>query len=95
MISGTLIDENDSPISYAEIIISANDSIITSEFTNNEGNFSIDLSKGSYVMIFNYYGNEVLRKKIFVTLFRSSESITNQFHLPVNRVVELGSQVVI
>jgi KUP system potassium uptake protein len=36
-----------------------------------------------------------LRKKIFVTLFRSSESITNQFHLPVNRVVELGSQVVI
>ncbi len=66
MISGTLIDENDSPISYAEIIISANDSIITSEFTNNEGNFSIDLSKGSYVMIFNYYGNEVLRKKIFV-----------------------------
>jgi len=36
-----------------------------------------------------------LRKKIFVTLFRSSENITNQFHLPVNRVVELGSQVVI
>ena len=36
-----------------------------------------------------------LRKRIFVTLFRSSENITNQFHLPVNRVVELGSQVVI
>ncbi len=34
-----------------------------------------------------------LRKKIFVTLFRSAENITNQFHLPVNRVVELGSQV--
>ncbi len=37
----------------------------------------------------------LLRKKIFITLFRSSESITNQFHLPVNRVVELGSQVTI
>ena len=34
-----------------------------------------------------------LRKKIFVTLFRSAENITNQFHLPVNRVIELGSQV--
>ena len=34
-----------------------------------------------------------LRKKIFVTLFRSAENITNQFHLPVNRVAELGSQV--
>ncbi len=35
----------------------------------------------------------ILRKKIFVALFRSAENITNQFHLPVNRVVELGSQV--
>ncbi|MDB9716927.1 potassium transporter Kup [Methylophilaceae bacterium] len=34
-----------------------------------------------------------LRKKIFVTMFRSAENISNQFHLPVNRVVELGSQV--
>ena len=38
-------------------------------------------------------GMSYLRKKIFVTLFRSAENITNQFHLPVNRVVELGSQV--
>ena len=35
----------------------------------------------------------LVRKNIFVTLFRSAENITNQFHLPVNRVVELGSQV--
>ena len=34
-----------------------------------------------------------LRKKIFITLFRSAENITNQFYLPANRVVELGSQV--
>ena len=34
-----------------------------------------------------------LRKKVFVTLFRSAENITNQFHLPANRVVELGSQI--
>jgi len=33
------------------------------------------------------------RKKIFIGLFRSAESITNQFKLPPNRVVELGSQV--
>ena len=35
----------------------------------------------------------LVRKNIFITLFRSAENITNQFHLPVNRVVELGSQV--
>ena len=34
-----------------------------------------------------------IRKKVFVTLFRSAENITNQFHLPANRVVELGSQI--
>jgi KUP system potassium uptake protein len=35
----------------------------------------------------------VWRKKIFIGLFRSAETITNQFKLPPNRVVELGSQV--
>ncbi|MEK9714626.1 MAG: potassium transporter Kup [Methylophilaceae bacterium] len=34
----------------------------------------------------------VIRKRIFSFLFNSSEEITNQFKLPVNRVVELGSQ---
>jgi len=33
------------------------------------------------------------RKKIFIGLFRSAETITNQFKLPPNRVVELGTQV--
>ena len=33
------------------------------------------------------------RKKIFIGLFRSAETITHQFNLPPNRVVELGSQV--
>jgi KUP system potassium uptake protein len=33
------------------------------------------------------------RKKIFVGLFRSAETITHQFKLPPNRVVELGSQL--
>jgi KUP system potassium uptake protein len=34
----------------------------------------------------------VIRKRIFSFLFNSAEEITNQFKLPVNRVVELGSQ---
>lgn len=34
----------------------------------------------------------VIRKRIFAFLFNSAENITNQFKLPVNRVVELGSQ---
>ena len=34
------------------------------------------------------------RKAIFSYQFRTSENITNQFNLPVNRVVELGSKVV-
>ena len=33
------------------------------------------------------------RKKLFISLFRSAETITNQFKLPPNRVVELGSQI--
>lgn len=33
------------------------------------------------------------RKKIFIVLFRSSETIINQLKLPPNRVVELGAQV--
>jgi KUP system potassium uptake protein len=33
------------------------------------------------------------RKKIFIGLFRSAETVTNQFKLPPNRVVELGSQI--
>ncbi|MSQ80430.1 MAG: potassium transporter Kup [Candidatus Methylopumilus sp.] len=33
------------------------------------------------------------RKKLFIGLFRSAETITNQFKLPPNRVVELGSQI--
>ncbi len=36
-----------------------------------------------------------LRKKLFVSMFRGAENITNQFHLPANRVVELGSQVLL
>jgi KUP system potassium uptake protein len=38
-------------------------------------------------------GMSIWRKKIFIGLFRSAETITNQFKLPPNRVVELGSQV--
>jgi KUP system potassium uptake protein len=38
-------------------------------------------------------GMSFWRKKIFVTLFRSAEPITNQLKLPLNRVVELGAQV--
>ena len=35
------------------------------------------------------------RKKVFIGLFRTAETITNQFKLPPNRVVELGSQLMI
>lgn len=35
----------------------------------------------------------IWRKKIFIAMFRSAETITNQFKLPPNRVVELGTQV--
>lgn len=38
-------------------------------------------------------GMSFWRKKIFIGLFRSAETITNQFKLPPNRVVELGSQI--
>jgi KUP system potassium uptake protein len=33
------------------------------------------------------------RKKTFIAMFRTAETITNQFKLPPNRVIELGTQV--
>jgi KUP system potassium uptake protein len=33
------------------------------------------------------------REKLFITMFRNADSVTNQFKLPPNRVVELGAQV--
>jgi KUP system potassium uptake protein len=38
-------------------------------------------------------GMSIWRKKVFVAMFRTAETITNQFKLPPNRVVELGAQV--
>jgi KUP system potassium uptake protein len=33
------------------------------------------------------------RERLFVTMFRNADSVTNYFKLPPNRVVELGTQV--
>jgi KUP system potassium uptake protein len=35
------------------------------------------------------------REKLFVAMFRNAGSATNFFRLPANRVVELGTQVVL
>ena len=35
------------------------------------------------------------REKLFVTMFRNADSATNYFNIPTNRVVELGTQVVL
>lgn len=59
------------------------DDVQTSYFIGKE---SLIAEPSNHMMLF--------RKKVFVTLFRSAENITNQFHLPSNRVVELGSQVI-
>ncbi len=49
---------------------------------------------GKEILIANHKpGMAFWRKKIFINLFRSAETITHQFKLPPNRVVELGSQV--
>jgi KUP system potassium uptake protein len=33
------------------------------------------------------------REKLFISMFRNADSVTNYFKLPPNRVVELGAQV--
>ena len=42
-------------------------------------------------------GSEMMlwREKLFIAMFRNAGSVTNFFKLPANRVVELGSQVVL
>ena len=65
----------------------------------SKNGLNIDPMNSSY-----FIGKEILlatpkenmnywRKQLFIGLFRSAETITNQFKLPPNRVVELGSQV--
>jgi KUP system potassium uptake protein len=41
------------------------------------------------------HGMALWRKKVFISLFRTAETITNQFKLPPNRVIELGSQLML
>ena len=53
---------------------------------------SFFIGKESLILVDNA-GMPYWRKKIFTTLFRSAETITNQFKLPPNRVIELGAQV--
>ncbi len=40
-------------------------------------------------------GMSLWREKLFVTLFRNAGSAASYFHLPPNRVIELGTQVVL
>jgi KUP system potassium uptake protein len=35
------------------------------------------------------------REKLFVAMFRNAGSAANFFHLPANRVVELGAQILL
>jgi len=35
------------------------------------------------------------REKLFVMMFRNADSATNYFNIPTNRVVELGTQIVL
>jgi len=35
------------------------------------------------------------REKLFITMFRNADTVTNHFKLPPNRVVELGAQVIL
>ena len=60
------------------------DTMETSFFIGKETLF---VSRGS--------GMAYWRNKLFVGMFRNADSITNQFKLPPNRVIELGAQVTI
>ena len=67
----------------------------------NKYGLTIDAMDTSYfigkesLIASNKTGMSIWRKKIFIGLFRTAETITNQFKLPPNRVIELGSQLII
>jgi KUP system potassium uptake protein len=56
---------------------------------------SFFIGKENIIASNNQSGMAYWREKLFVTMFRNADNITNHFKLPANRVVELGSQVII
>ncbi|OFZ86571.1 MAG: potassium transporter Kup [Betaproteobacteria bacterium RBG_16_64_18] len=64
-----------------------------------EHNLQVDMMDSSFFLgretLIPKFGSKMpfWREKLFVTMFRNSSSATGYFHLPPNRVVELGAQL--
>ena len=67
-ITGIVQDENKLPISYAEVILKASDSIpIKSELSNEKGKFRINtIKRGLYTLTIKYFGEIIFSKSIAV-----------------------------
>ena len=57
-LQGKIVDENDAPLEYSEVLILKTDSIpIKSELSNETGVFSILLDSGEYIIKIKYFND--------------------------------------
>ena len=67
-LSGKLLNQNKNPINLAEVVLFNKDSIaVKSEFTNEEGMFSLTTEKGEYVLKIIQIGKILYTQKITVS----------------------------
>lgn len=66
-IKGRVINEDRLPVEYGNVGLLKNDSILVSHTTTDSlGNFIIDVEQGDYKILITQFGNEFLRKDVFV-----------------------------
>ncbi|MDX6180677.1 TonB-dependent receptor [Flavobacterium sp. Fl-77] len=66
-INGKIINTNDQPIEFAEILLLTKDSLVTkSELSNQDGIFQINEKKGNYILMIKQLGNVLFKKDFYL-----------------------------
>lgn len=66
-ITGTIVDVQDKPVEFLEVLLSTQDSIIVkSELSDSDGHFQIDTNSGNYVLQLKQLGKIVLTKSFLL-----------------------------
>ena len=66
-ITGKVIDENNQPLEFVVLTALQNDSIVKETVVKEDGNFSIELQTGNYLLNVIYFGKIILNQELIVT----------------------------
>lgn len=76
-LTGKIINQNNTPINFAEVILTNKDSIIKkSEFTDEDGTFIIVVNKGEYIIKIIQLGKEIYNQNIKLNQNKNLGKIT-------------------